>query len=368
MKTKKNKKFKRIPISGIALLLIAGFSIISMLSCGQQEDNGVMKAYELRMQGKVDDALALIDSLLIVDSTNALAHFERFRIYKYMMTGGGDVSSGDMLVSIEKATEYEPDNIDFAYNKAIASFLNAYIMMNQGQGDVKNAIASICDEFKHVLSLQPDHPQSMLYLVDIYSQLPEEMGGDSEKAAYYYDLLQKSDEYYAAKAELLVNPQEELAFWLAYLDSHEKNPDVLKEIGTAYIYEEDPDNAFKYYSDAIAIDPDLIVLILNPARYYMFLVMQRMAEADSVLPLSADYINQYLLSEPKPNTPMQAYAFGMLSRIERVTGNQKEGMEFMEKAKALDPYFSRATGVPSASLFDPPDKLVTRYSSFFLPF
>lgn len=368
MKTKKNKNFKRMPISGIALLLIAGFSIISMLSCGQQEDNGVMKAYELRMQGKVDDALALIDSLLIVDSTNALAHFERFRINKYMMKGGSDISIDDLLASIEKATLYDPGNIVFAYNKATASFLNAYIMMKQGQGDVKNAVASICDEFKHVLSMQPDHPQSMLYLVEIYSQLPEEMGGDNEKAVYYKDLLQQSDEYYAAKAELLVNPQDELEFWLAYLESHKKSSEVLKEIGTAYIYAEDPDNAFKYYSEAIALDPDLNVLILNPARYYMFLVMQGMAKADSVMPLSANYIEQYLSSEPTPIIPMKAYAYGMLSRAKRASGNQEESKELMEKAKALDPHFSRTTGIPSASLFDPPNKLVTRYSSFFSPF
>lgn len=367
MKTKKNKLIQRMPLTCLSFILILGFSIISMTGCSQQNDDGVMKAYDLRMQGKVDDALTLVDSLITLDPGNALAHYERYRILNYMMKGGAEVSVDDLLESIGSAAEYDSDNVDFALAKANASFLGAYISMQQGQDDASMVVA-ICDEFEAVLSLDPDHPQALLYLVDINSQLPAEMGGDSVKAVYYADLLSKNNGYYAAKAELLVNPQDAVEFWLKYLDTHETSPEILKEVGTAYVYEEDPENAFKYYAKAMSLDPDLNTLLLDQARYYMYMVMYGMAEGDSVLPIAATYINQYLESDPKPIVPLKAYAMGMLAKTKMFTGQKEEGKELLEQAKALDPYFSKAMGIPGPSIFDPPNNLSPRYSSFFEPF
>ncbi|HRZ21281.1 MAG TPA: HAMP domain-containing sensor histidine kinase, partial [Bacteroidales bacterium] len=36
-----------------------------------------------------------------------------------------------------------------------------------------------------------------------------------------------------------------------------------------------------------------------------------------------------------------------------------------EEAKAMDPYFSRAAGIPTLLLFDPPDQISHQYFSFF---
>lgn len=337
------------------------------MACAQEENN-VMKAYELRMQGKAGQALILIDSIIANDSTNAMAHFERSRILNYMMRSSRDISIDEVLSSINKATTYDKDNVHYAFTKAIYSFLNAYIIMQSGQGEIADAVETVCNEFEHVIEMKPDHKQAMLYLVDIYSQLPKDMGGDNVKAEFYTDMLKHTDDYYYARANLLLNPQNEVDYWLNYLDTHDKTPEILKEIGIAYIYQEDPENSEKYFTEAIQLDPRQNILLLDQAKYYMFLVMQDMAKPDSVLPISAKYINMYLSSKPAPIIPMEAYAIGMLVKTKMFTGQKEEGQELMEKAKSLDPHFSRATGIPNASQFEPPNKLTPHYNSFFRPF
>jgi hypothetical protein len=58
----------------------------------------------------------------------------------------------------------------------------------------------------------------------------------------------------------------------------------------------------------------------------------------------------------------------MLARTKMFTGQKEEGEELIEKAKALDPYFSKATGLPGAFQFQPPDQLDPQFVSFFRPF
>jgi tetratricopeptide (TPR) repeat protein len=322
------------------------------------------------MEGMVDEAMMVIDNLLEKDSTHALANLEKYRIMEYMLISGADIDieMEDAMVYIERAAEYDPDNVVIAYEKALASFLHAYMFMKEGEGDPKEAVDAIIQDFEHVLELQPGHPQALLYLIEIYSQLPPNMGGDLEKAKQHAALLKESDEYYAAKAELMLNPQEELGFWLEYAENHERTTEVLEEIGTAYLYEEDPEQAEIFYREAMEMDDSKNILILNLARYYQFLAMTGEAKPDSVFPISAIYIDQYLASEPAPIIPMKAYAMGMKVKVLKFAEKKEEGQQLKDEAKALDPYYSRAFAIPDQTLFEAPDKITPRYTSFFKPF
>jgi tetratricopeptide (TPR) repeat protein len=369
MKTIKINSYNRKPVLGLIILFIAGLSFLNVGGC-IPKSVALQQAFKYRMEGMVDEALLVVDNILVKDSTHALANLEKYRILEYMLVSGVDidVEMEDAMVYIERAAMYDPDNVVIAYEKALATFLNAYMFMKEGEGDPNEAVEAIIVDFERVLELQPGHPQALLYLVDIYSQLPPNMGGDLEKAKHHAALLKKSDEYYAAKAELLLNPQDELAFWLEYAENHEQTTEVLKEIGTAYIYEEDPENAEKFYREAMELDDKENILLLNLARYYQFLAMTGEAKPDSVFPISAIYIDQYLASEPAPIIPMQAYAMGMKVKVLKFADKKEEGQELKEKAKALDPYYSRAFAIPDQSLFEAPDKINPRYTSFFKPF
>ena len=86
------------------------------------------------------------------------------------------------------------------------------------------------------------------------------------------------------------------------------------------------------------------------------------------LPLAKTFIEKYLKSTPEPVIPMKAYAMGLLMRCEMFLGNQAEAEKLMGEAKSIDPYFSRASGIPTLLLFDQPDQICHHYFSFFSPF
>lgn len=355
---------KKLPIFLLMTLLITG-------SCSSQKETGnkdVMKAFDLRMQGKADQALVLLDSILLNDSTNATAWYERSRVKKYMLTGGGNVTIEEILESVSNAVASDSSNVIYAYEKALDLFLNAYMSMHKGGDYVAEAVGKSSREFERVLMLKPDYPEAMMYLVEIYGLLPQEMGGDSLRAIAYAEQLNNIDDFYGAKAHITLNPGNEVAFWKAYLAAHDTTPEVLKEIGIACLYQEDIGQAERCFSEAMRLDHQQNILLLDLARYYMMQVMQNRDLADSLLPVSGEFTNAYLESLPAPIIPLEAYATGMLVKTAMFTGHKEEAEKLMERANTLDPYFSRAFGIPPHSLFEPPDSVIHSFSSFFRPF
>jgi tetratricopeptide (TPR) repeat protein len=337
---------------------------------GSQTEKDVKKAFDLRLNGKVDEAKALLDSLLNKDSTNAMAWYELARLKQYMLVGGGDVKTADILSTINKAVNLEPENVTYAYYKAIASFMHAFMAMEMGQGEVKDKIAETCAQFENVLSLKPDYHEARLYLVDIYGLLPPDMGGDSLKAATHAEKLSSMDSYFGAKAIAALAPEGTnlVKFWDDLIAFDSQNANLFMEAGRACLYKEDPKNAEANFDKAIRIDPSKNILILDLARFHIMKVMQNSESASEELPIAKKLLEKYLSTSPEPNIPLKTYTMGLLARVEMFLGNQAEAEKLMNEAKLLDPYFSRASGVPTLLLFDPPDQIIHHYFSFFSPF
>jgi hypothetical protein len=354
----------------ILQILIIGILVSCSFAGNNPDKKEVQKAFELRMNGKVDEAKALLETILVKDSTNAMAHYEMARLKHYMLIGGGGTKIDDILASVNKAVTYDPKNVNYAYYKAIASFLNAFMAMQTGQGEVKNYIKETCIQFEKVLTLKPDYYEASLYLVEIYGMLPQDMGGDSAKAVAYAEKLTTMNGYFGAKAKAaLASENTDLVkFWKDLLVLDGKNPDLLMEAGRACLYIDDLTNAEKYFDDAIKSDPSKNILILDLARYHIMMAMQNENLGSTELPLAKTFIEKYLKTIPEPVVPLKAYAMGLLTRIEMFLGNQAEADKLMEEAKSLDPYFSRASGIPTLLLFDPPDQISHHYFSFFSPF
>ena len=357
------KKLILLPIWFVGVLVCSSFA-------GNVPDKEVQKAFELRMNGKVDEAKALLDGILQKDSTNALAQYEEARLQHYLITGGGEMKMDKILTPINKAVSLDPKNVTFAYYKAIASFLNAFMAMQMGTGEVKNKIAETCIQFEKVLSLKPDYYEATLYLVEIYGMLPKDMGGDSLKAAAYAKKLELANAYFGAKAKSDLAPEglDQIKFWQEQLAKDKNNPEILMEIGRACLYKDDQVKAEKYFNEANKLDQSKNILILDLARYHVMNAMQNQDLAKTELPLAKTYLEKYMKSVPQPNVPLRAYAMGLLTRCEMMLGNKAESEKLMEEAKKLDPYFSRASGVPTLLLFDPPTQISHHFFSFFKPF
>lgn len=349
------------------LSLLLSVSLASCSLAGDKHDKEVLKAFHLRMDGRVDQAKALLDSLISADSTNAMAFYELARLNHYKLTGGGGTTFSDIITPIDKAAALEPKNATYAYYKALASFLNAFMYLQQGQGDVKAAVEETASNFEKVLAIKPDYGEAMLYLVDIYGQLPPEMGGDRIKAEDYAKKLAIIDRYLGFKAEADLVPEgtDMVKYWEELLADAPDNPSLMMEAGKACLFAVSLENAERYFDQAMRADPSKNILLLDLGRYHMMKVMQNQELAATELPEAIKCFERYLASSPEPIIPMKAFTLGLISIIARFQGHEEEAGKLLDEASALDPYFSRAMGVPTQLLFDPPDQISHHYFSFF---
>ena len=64
----------------------------------------------------------------------------------------------------------------------------------------------------------------------------------------------------------------------------------------------------------------------------------------------------------------QAYALGVQAKYRFFSGEKEQGQEFIKRAEALDPYFSKATGAPAPDQFIPPDEVSRTHRYLTRPF
>jgi Tfp pilus assembly protein PilF len=341
-------------------------SLMTCLSCSAKIEKSVNEAFELRINGKTDQAKELLLAIIKEDSTNAAAQFELARTLDYINIMGSEEATKALSVALK----YDPENVAYAYYNAKNCFLKAYIAMQRDEGKVKNLVNDACNEFINVLKMKTDYPEALMYLVEIYGMLPEDLGGDKIKAEEYTQKLEKLDKFYGAKARLVLLPEgtDMVEYWKNYVTKNEKDHRAWKELGVANIFNDNIEAAKENFEIAIALDNSQNIRILDLSRYHQMKVMQNRDAAENELPKAKKYIKQYLASVPEPIPPLKAYAIGTLAKFEMFSGNNAEAEKLMEEAKSLDPYFSRAFGLPSLALFEPADKLDHHFQSFFSPF
>lgn len=344
----------------IAILLVNG---VYALLPASQTNSEVLKAFELRINGKVDEAVTLLKDLLKKNPQNATAHFELARTLHYMNMRG----SKEADEHLKTALELDPENVIYAYYNAKNCFIKAYIALQTSGENAKDLIGNVCHEFVNVLEMKSDYPEAAMYLVEIYGILPEELGGDKTKAEEFVQKLEDSHSFYGAKARLIMMPEEtnRIAYWKNYIEKNTESCAALQELGVSYLFANNAEEAENCFKKAIALDKSQNIRMLDLARYHMLKVMQNKEVANTELPKSKKYIEEFLVTEPTPIPALQAFSLGMLAKIEMFAGNNESAQGLMEKAKKMDPYFSRASAIPSASLFESPDKIDHHYKSFF---
>lgn len=356
--------YKQLLSTGLIIVLL--FNFCTVFSSCQKTDPTVLEAFDLRIKGKPEQAKALLLSILETDTTNALAHFELARTLNYMNLMGSEEADQEL----KSALKYDPKNVVYAFYNAKNCFLKAYIAMHDGGDNAGNLIDKVCNEFIKVLEIKSDYPEALMYLVEIYGILPENMGGNKVKAEEYAQKLEKLDKFYGAKARLTLLPEEtdRVNYWSNLASNHTKDCRFWKELGVANLFADNMEGAKQSFTKAMELDKDQNVRLLDLSRYHQMKVMQNRDAAKDELPKSKEYIEQYLASTPAPIPPLKAYAIGMLAKTEMFLGNNAEAEKLMEEAKKIDPYFSRAFGIPSLAIFEPPTKPDHYFTSFFSPF
>jgi tetratricopeptide (TPR) repeat protein len=341
----------------------------------QQVDTTVQKAYDLRINGKLDEAKVLLEEAIVKDSSNAAAHYELARLQLHRALGVSKKENlsnllGDVRGNINKAVKLNPQSFIYTYFSGYIGFMQAYFSLMTGdQPGEKHAIAM--KNFESALKIKPDHYQTKLYLIELYSQFPEESGGDKSKAEQYVVQLESIGGVIGAKARSIILPEEtnRVYYWQNVLKQLNDNEDVLEELGKAYLGEDKVDSAVTCFEKAIEIDKEKTFLYLDMSIYHSFQGM-RAGEDKELLRKSLVAGDSALVRyiESKPINPMLAYAVGVRGKYKFISGDQEQGQKLIKEAEALDPYFSKATGAPSTDLFIPAGEISKNHRYLLRPF
>ncbi len=352
-----------------SLMLLTFSNVVS----GQVSESPVLEAYQLRVNGKADQAEEMLRQYLKSDSTDAVAWFELARTCHHIFLGKGEFTPEawqEVTGFAHQAVRYAPDNEVYAYYYAYYKFLNAFISMMRELPDIGEKITQTCDAYNAVLLLNPNCYAAKLYLIDMYGLLPVEMGGDRAKAEVIVDGMKSNDKthYAMAQAKLLSDTANLVAFWQKVGRETGMNAQVLEELGRAYLLKSETENGVKYFKESIQADLSKRYLTMNLVRYHLMAAQQDPAAKENHLKSATELVNGYLQSNPEPVSPLKAYAYSTLSMISMFGGDQEAGKKYREQADSIDPFCSKATGMSPDMLYCRPDQVKIQYSSFFMPF
>lgn len=355
----------------LVMCSVAVIASFGLLSCkGPEVDKTVIEAYELRMNGKADEAKAMLEQVISDEPDNALAHYELARTKYHIMLSALkelEITLEDMRQSIDKAIENDPDNVIYPFFAARVAFFPAYMALQRNQPEAKEKVAKLCSIYESVLKLKPDYHEAMLHLVEIYGLLPEDMGGDKAKAEEYAQKLEEMNEIFGAKARAILLPDEAdiVDYWQKVLEKQEGNAEVFKDLGRAYFLKDRAEEGTKCFEEAVQIDPEQNVLILDLARYYA-MTMRDETKREAAGPMAEKMFRRYLDSEPI--LPLKAFALRMLANLKRIMGDKEEAKALREEVDTIDPFVSKAFGVPTPDLFIPPGEIYRGHRYLFFPF
>ena len=355
-------------LAGVFTLLLLGTPNLS----GQFAEESVQAAYELRMQGEIRYARAMLQKLLDQNPADGMANYEFARLKKVQMLNGRDVEIGSIIISASRAVESDPGNVAFAYTEASARFGQAYLAIMQEAENAKELVGEAVHCFERVLELKPDYHEARMQLVEFYYALPEDMGGDKEKAAKHAGELEKMDWFFAAQAGEIMRPEgtSRIEYWQQVLEERQGELRVKKQLGLAYLEDGKLEEAKPLFHEVMGADPASNTLVLDIARYHMYQVMWDRSKAEVELPKAEAALKEYISMKPEPIVPLKAWTLSNLARIKFFSGQEEEGKKLMAEAKELDRFFSKATDVPGMEIYIPPGEIFRsgEYSSFLRPF
>jgi len=335
--------------------------LLSSSLLAQDKTDDILKAYDTRMNGKVEEAKTILTKVLEKDSTNALAHFEMART----------IEDQRKSYHIKKALLYDPDNLMYRFYLANLQMLEAYkAMRNNDPTIISENINNCCESLKSILEIKPNCKESLMFLVDIYGSLPEEIGGNTELAQTYLDKLKQVDPLYAAQGELILSAKDSdvdiVNYWKEYINRNGENVATLKKLGKANLMSNNIDEAKNCFNKVMKQDPSQNMLHLDVARAHLYSAMRGGDGADSSLNEFKKNIDIYLNSDGNKPVIVQAWCYGWLGLIEERQGNTELANGFKAKAERIMPSYPRYTALPKIDL--PPNVLAYEFSSYFSPF
>ena len=220
----------------------------------QFKEESARAAYELRMNGEILYARAMLQKLINLEKTEGgLVHYEMARTKDHQQMGGARSNPNGVITSTKRAVEEDPESVLFAIADAGARFGKAYgSLMMEGKTageDINEAVESL----ERVLELDPDLHEVRVHLVEIYSQLPEDLAGDKEMAEVHAAYLENKDLYFGflAREAMLPDSVSRIDFWKEKSKNYKKDTRIAVKLGKAYLLDGNIEEAWPLFESAM---------------------------------------------------------------------------------------------------------------------
>ena len=338
-------------------------AITRLMNIEEHFSEPLLYAYHKRMEGKVDSVHNIFRSNR--NDRNPMIHYELARIKRHRMIGGADVSIYSYLNSARRSW-VDPYNV-------ITAFLDAESMLfvERNKGKLRkedrfdNFYWSAMDGFESVIEMKPDYHAARLHLVDLYSHLPADQGGDRGKAEMHAGELLKYDTIWAARAQAILLPEgkSRLDFWLGFERGHSENPMFQQELGRAYMADGNLIHAEACFRKSIALDSARCSLLIDLAHHHLKQVRRDKTRAELHSALAESCLLEYIDTDPV--NPHKAWCYAKIAWLKDLAGETEEGAKLLTRAKQLDMRFSREEKPPSLLLFIPLGEVFTEFESHF---
>jgi len=368
MKTKKKKTKNLMSVYFLAGILCLSFSFLSCT--GQKTDDVAQLAYDLRVSGHADSAIAVLNVALESNPENAAAWYELARAKHHALLAGQKYEISEIVANASEASVLEPGNVVYAYYEGTIKFLDVYMDLMRGKEEVREKMLASNEAFERALKADACYAPAMITLIEINAMLSEEEGGDYTKAETYVAQLNKCSPVNGLKGQVFLLPEDAslVEFWQAAYEANPGEATVADELGRAWLLDGDIENGRKFIEEAVSLDPDKSSALIDLGRAMLMFAREDPENAKSLAVDAIAAFQQYLDMNPDAPGSIKAYTYKTMSRASKMSGDESKAEEYGAKANELDPFRSRASGSPSEYLYIAPGVVPENTNYFSRPF
>ena len=307
------------------------------------EENIVTKAYQLRMEGKVDEAKQILEDELGTRPKNAAAWTELARLE--FQRGGSSGTLDAAQEAIEKAVACSPDNPVYHRWAARIAMYNG-ILKHSDRTAMIEQFKKVATSAERAVKLDPDDHESRRILISLYGNNPANLGGNKDQAEAHVKALESRSvvDGAAARCEFSLRdkPKQKLAVWEKLAKTRDKDPRVHEELAKQYAWQGDVEQSTLHADKVVALDTSRSQVFLELARAFALQKNYEPAE---------QFAKKYLVFEPPGPIAHRAWMHMALGRIQQMQGDKKAAAESRKHAQKLDPYCWATMSPPPAQLF-----------------